>query len=83
MDTQQAKAACLELITALMEQGNNSFGKLAEKDKATFKQLLEYEVSRKPDKEVKRFVMAVSKVVHKYNIPTEEKRILNIFDKVK
>ncbi len=83
MDTQQARAACLELIIALMEQGNNNaFNKIGVTDREAFKQLLALEVNRKPDKEVKKFVMAVSKVVHKYNIPTEEKRILNIFDRV-
>ena len=67
---------------ALMEQGNNSFKNIGVNDQAAFKQLLEYEVNRKPEKEVKRFVFAVSKVVHKYNIPTEEKKVLNIFDRL-
>ena len=83
MEIQQARAACLELIVALMQQGNNSFNNIGVKDQNAFKQLLEYEVNRKPEKEVKKFVFAVSRVVHKYNIPTEEKRILNIFDKIK
>lgn len=84
MDIRQARAACLELVIALMEQGGDSaFKKIGINDQNTFKQLLEYEVNRKPEKEVKKFIFAVSKVVKKYNIPTEEKRILNIFDKIK
>ncbi len=84
MDSQQLKDAALELIVALMEQNDQaSFQKIGVNDKQVFMQLLKYEVDRKPDRQLKQFLFTVAKIVKKYDIPTEEKKIVNLFDRIK